>query len=250
MAKVVKVKSVLKSNKNKTFLIAVICLLLSVFSGGYGVGVLIAVLTEKKDIHIVFPIILIALAFILLVIFFAFKKKFAILNAGVRGESATLDVLKKLPKDYTVITNPVLLNRGVSMELDFVVVGKNGVFIIESKNLNGVLKGKIDDSQWTQVKHGKNNKVYEKRVGNPLKQAHRQGRRMLEMFRDFDITADVFSIVYFTDTRTELKLADDTQTDVTIFKNPQSLVDFIVTAKGRHTVNSSELAKIIRFFKR
>ncbi len=250
MAKVVKVKSALKSNKNKTFLITVICLLFSFFAGGYGIGLLMAILNKKITMHIAFPIILIGLAFILFIVFFALKKKFGILNAGVRGENATLDVLKKLPKDYTVITNPVLLNRGITMELDFVVVGKNGVFVIESKNLNGVLKGKIDDSQWTQVKHGKNDKVYEKQVGNPLKQSHRQGRRMLEMFRDFDITADVFPIVYFADSRTELKLAGDTETDVTIFKNPQRMVEFITTAKGRHTVNSSELAKIIRFFKR
>ena len=48
------------------------------------------------------------------------KHNYDILNAGVKGEQQTYEVLKKLPKEFTVITNPVLHNRGSVNELDFV----------------------------------------------------------------------------------------------------------------------------------
>jgi hypothetical protein len=172
------------------------------------------------------------------------------LQSGVKGEEATLKILQKLPKEYTILTNPVILNRGITMELDFVVIGKNGVFIVESKNHRGIISGKSSKQTWKQVKHGRNDKVYEKEINNPMKQSFRQGKRMAEMFRDFDITADIYPIVYFVDDRSELKIFDDVQMNVNVFNKEKQLLDFIQSADGRHTVNSSELAKIIRFFKR
>lgn len=250
MSRVVKVKSELKQNKNKAFLKTVLTALLSLAFLGLGAGMLVAILTEKSKLHIAFPIILLVIALALFVCFFVFRKKYNILLSGVRGENVTLDILKKLPKEFTVITNPVILNRGVTLELDFVVIGKNGVFIVESKNYRGIISGKTSKPNWKQIKHGKNDKVYEKEVGNPVKQAHRQGRRMLEMFRDFDITADIFPIVYFVDNRSELKIQDDAEMGVAVFNKEKQFLDYIVNSKGKQTVNNTELAKIIRFFKK
>ncbi len=250
MSRIVKIKSELKQNKNKAFLKTALFALLTLVFLGLGAGMLVAILTEKSKLHIAFPIIILVTALALLICFFVFRKRYNILLSGVRGESDTLEILKKLPKGYTILTNPVILNRGVTLELDFVVIGKNGVFIVESKNYRGIISGKTSSAKWKQIKHGKNDKVYEKEVGNPVKQAHRQGRRMLEMFRDFDITADIFPTVFFVDNRSELKIQDDAEMGVAIFNNEQQLLDYIVNTSGKQTVNSTELAKIIRFFKR
>ncbi len=250
MPRLVKIKSELKKNKNKAFLTTALitCALIVFF--GLGFGLLVAILLKKSTLHIAVPVVLLVVAVILFIVFLIARKKLGILSSGVRGEEQALAVLKKLPKDFTIITNPVIYNRGVALELDFVVIGKNGVFIVETKNYRGIISGKTSKSTWKQVKHGKNDKLYEKEVNNPVKQAYRQKKRMLEMFRDFDITADVYPIVYFVDSHSELKILDDANTGVQIFNKEKRLLDYIVNTEGRHTVSSSELSKIVRFFKR
>ncbi len=250
MPKVVKIKSQLKQNKNKTFLITFILMLLAFCFFAVSLGLFIAILFQKITLSVVFPVVLLIISIVSFFVSFIYQRKFEILKAGVRGENNTLDILKKLPREYTIISNPVILNRGVSLELDFIVIGKNGVFIVESKNYRGIISGKTSKSSWKQIKHGKNDKVYEKEVDNPVKQSFRQSRRMLELFRDFDITADVYPILFFADNRTELKIIDDANIDVSVFKDESEMLDFIQSSKGRETVSKEELAKIIRLFKR
>ncbi len=250
MPRLVKIKSELKKNKNKALLTTalIMCGLLAFF--GFGFGMLLAILLKKSTVHIAVPIALLVIAVILFAAFLIARKRLGILSSGVRGEEQTLTILKKLPKDFTIITNPVIYNRGVALELDFVVIGKNGVFIVETKNYRGIISGKTSKPTWKQVKHGKNDKVYEKQVNNPVKQAYRQGKRMLEMFKDFDITADVYPVVYFVDSHSELKILDDANTGVQVFNREKRLLDYVVNTEGRHTVSSAELSKIVRFFKR
>ncbi len=250
MSKVVKIKSQLKKNKNKAFFKVALTFLFALSCMGTALGILVAILLKKATIHIVIPVILLASALVFGIVFLVFRKKYDILQSGVRGEETTLKILQKLPKEFTILSNPVILNRGITMELDFVVVGKNGVFIVESKNHRGIISGKTSKTNWRQVKHGKNDKVYEKDIANPVKQSYRQCRRMEELFKDFDITANVYPILYFVDSRTELKIHDDADLNVAIFNKEESLLNYIQNTKGRETVSSNELAKIIRFFKR
>ncbi len=250
MPRLVKIKSQLKQDKNKAFLKTALAILLVILFAVTGIVLLFAVLLKKSTINIALPIILLVIALVLFAVFLVFRKKFGILQSGVRGEEATLKILQKLPKGYTILTNPVILNRGITMELDFVVVGKNGVFIVETKNYRGIIKGKTSKQTWKQVRHGKNDKVYEKEISNPVKQSYRQGKRMLEMFKDFNITADVYPVVFFVDNRSELKIVDDANLDVEVFNKEAHLLNFITNTEGRHTVNSNVLSQIIRFFKR
>lgn len=250
MPKVVRIKSQLKQEKNKSFLSVALSLVFSILFAGLGLGMLVAILLKKSTLHISFPVIFIVLGLVGFVVFVIFKKKYSILQSGVRGEETTLKILRKLPKEYTVLTNPVILNRGITMELDFVVICKNGVFIVESKNYRGIVSGKTSKTYWKQIKHGKNNKVYEKEVSNPAKQSFRQKRRLEELFRDLKITATIYPVLYFVDNRTELKIQDDANLNVAIINNEESLLEFIQNTKGREKVSSEELAKIIRQFKR
>lgn len=250
MARIVKIKSELKKNKNRALFKSVLFVVLFLAFFSMGIGMFVLDTTNVIELPVALPIIVFVLAFVFYICFLAFRKEYKILLSGVKGENNTQNILKRLPKDFTVITNPVIQNRGVTLELDFVVIGKNGVFIVESKNYRGIVCGKTSQQKWKQIKHGKGGNLYEKEVGNPLKQAYRQGRRMSEMFRDFDITADIFPVVYFVDSRTELEIQDDADLGVFVFNNEKQLLNYIVKTKGRETVNNTELAKIIRFFKR
>lgn len=249
MAKLVRIKSELKINKNKAFWHMVFALFFTLTFTGVGAGMLFAILLGKSDLNIAFPSMFFGIAFILFALFLIAKHNYGILNAGVKGEQQTYEILKQLPKDFTVITNPVIHNRGSVNELDFVVIGTNGVFVIESKNYRGIIKGNTSAQSWKQIKHGKN-KTYEKEVKNPAKQVYRQGRRMHEMFIDFGISADVFPILYFVDDRSELKITDDAELSIAIINNENDLLDFIMNSKGNRVVDSGERAEIIRFFKK
>ena len=250
MSKVVKIKSQLKQNKNKAFLMVALSFLIALICCGLGLGMLVAILFEKSTFHIAIPVILLAFALIFIIVFLVYRKKYDILQAGVRGENATLKILKRLPKDFTVITNPVILNRGITMELDFVVISKNAVFIVETKNHRGILSGKTSSADWKQIKHGKNDKVYEKEISNPIKQSYRQSKRMEELFHDFDIKATVFPVLYFVDNRTELKVIDDSEMNVAIFNDEELMLDYIENTKGKGTVSENELTKIKQIFKK
>ena len=250
MPKVVKIKSQLKKQKNKAFIKVAFSFLCIMLFAGIGFGMLFAILLKKSTIHISIPVLFLVLAFIAFIGFITFKKNFDILKSGVLGEGNTLKLLKKLPRDYTVLTNPVIHNRGITMELDFVVVSKNGVFIVESKNYRGVVYGKTSSTGWKQVKYGKDGKTYEKQVSNPAKQSYRQKQRLDELFKDLKISASIIPVLYFVDSRTELKIQDDANLNVTIINNEEYLIDFIKNTKGKDKVSSEELAKIIRQFKK
>ena len=249
MAKLVRIKSELKTNKNKAFWHMAFALFFTLLFAGVGVGMLFAILVQKSDLHIAFPSMFFGIAFILLALFMIAKHNHGILNAGVKGEQYTFEILKKLPKDFTVITNPVIHNRGSVNELDFVIIGTNGVFVVETKNYRGIITGSTSSQNWKQIKHGKN-KTYEKEVKNPAKQVYRQGRRMNEMFIDFGISADVFPILYFVDDRSELKITDDADLGIAIINNESALLECITNTKGKRIVDNSERSEIIRFFKK
>ena len=249
MAKTVRIKSELKTNKNKAFLNMVFALFFTLTFFGVGAVMLFAIIFNESDLHLAFPGMFLGLSLVLFALYMIAKHNYNILNAGVKGEQQTYEILKQLPKDFTVITNPVIHNRGSVNELDFVVIGTNGVYVVETKNYRGIIIGNTSAQNWKQIKHGKN-KTYEKDVKNPAKQVYRQGRRMAEMFIDFGISADVFPILYFVDSRSELKITDDSEINVSIINNENDLLDYIVNSKGKHIVDNSERAEIIRFFKR
>ncbi len=249
MAKTVRIKSELETNKNKAFWHMAFALFFTLTFFVVGAVMLFAIIFNKLDLHLAFPCMFLGLSVVLFALYMVVKHNYDILNAGVKGEKQTYEILKQLPKDFTVITNPVIYNRGSVNELDFVVIGTNGVFVVETKNYRGIIIGNTSAQNWKQIKHGKN-KTYEKEVKNPAKQVHRQGRRMAEMFIDFGISADVFPILYFVDSRSKLKITDDNQINVAIINDENVLIDFIVNSKGKHIVDNSERAEIIRFFKK
>jgi hypothetical protein len=63
-------------------------------------------------------------------------------EAMTDGEKTALAVLRKLPRDWMVIANKLLIqNNARSKELDFIVVGQRNVFAIEEKAWEGRFRG-------------------------------------------------------------------------------------------------------------
>ncbi len=89
-------------------------------------------------------------------------------SKGLRGEGRTHYALKKLPDNYTVFQDIKLENRG---NIDFVTVGKNGIFAIEVKNRNGKLAPTLTEDNLTVNGH-----VFER---NPLDQTYSQAKALI-----------------------------------------------------------------------
>lgn len=84
---------------------------------------------------------------------------------GAIGEFWVRIELKKLPKEYRIINNIMVIVNNKSSQIDHLVVSKYGIFVIETKQYNGYLAGKDYDKKWT-VKAG-NRKYY---INNPIHQ--------------------------------------------------------------------------------
>lgn len=106
-----------------------------------------------------------------------------IIEAGKNGEdivSHELDFLSK--SEYIVYNNINLYSNGRSQQIDHLVLGRNGIFSIETKNLTGKILIDIDKT-WCQTKKvGSTCTTY--RVENPTGQALRHETIIREILND------------------------------------------------------------------
>lgn len=93
--------------------------------------------------------------------------------AGAAGEDRALAALSTLPADYTLFNQirlPDERSRTGFREADFVVVGNNGVFIIENKDYRGEIRGDGNAANWELHKIGIGGTPYTKPCRNPVRQ--------------------------------------------------------------------------------
>ena len=85
---------------------------------------------------------------------------------GYIGERLVGKKLKKLNKrEYKVINNLLLKTTKGSTQIDHIVISKYGVFVIETKNYKGIIKGNEYDDNWNQILINKS-----ETLRNPIKQ--------------------------------------------------------------------------------
>lgn len=98
-------------------------------------------------------------------------------DAGTKGEEIALAILSQLP-DYYYIFNDLKVpnsNSGKGFTaIDYVVVGKSGIYVVEVKNINGRIVGGENDSNWTVHKVGRKGGAYSSSIRNPIKQVKGQ----------------------------------------------------------------------------
>lgn len=89
-------------------------------------------------------------------------------SRGKRGENKVGFVIGKTIENVQYVINDlILVNEGMSSQIDHIVINPRGIFVIETKNYSGEIYGSESQHEWTQVlAYGKvKNKLY-----NPLKQ--------------------------------------------------------------------------------
>lgn len=88
---------------------------------------------------------------------------------GNDGEFLIKTVLTQLnPKLYKVYNDLLLEYKGYTFQIDHLVVSRMGIFIIETKNYNAILKGSEFQTNWTHITYKSKHQVY-----NPILQNHK-----------------------------------------------------------------------------
>lgn len=164
-----------------------------------------------------------------------------IIESGISGETAVQNRLSALPDDYTVIHNVVVDYDGQKKELDFVVVGPNGVFIIENKNNSGYIYGDARSNQLTQ------NKNYStKTFRNPVKQVSMQTYRLRGLFNKLGINQWIQPVVYFSNSDAQVNILN---CDIPVFTTSdlyqQGIIKYITEYKNGKAVSPIAKAAIV-----
>lgn len=250
MAKTVKVKSELKEEKRSALFFSVLFFLLFVLTLSFAFYMLFLIAFKDNNLPIGVPVGVGVLSLVFLILHFVKRKKYMVLRSGVVGENVVLKVLKTLPSEFTVVSNPIINNRGKYNELDFVVISKDAIFTVETKNYKGFLKGNASWRELTQVKFSKGGEVYSKTVKNPIFQADLQGKRMRDLLYDLKLPYSVYSILYFANETLELQIENDKLYNCKIIKGENELLNYIKETHGKKEINGEDIKVLINFLKR
>lgn len=120
-----------------------------------------------------------------------------VLQSGLLGESKAAKALAGLPASYTVLCNQKLFVGAQRAEADAIVVGPNGVAVVEVKNHAGSILGEAGGKTWRQTRMVKGGKPIEKTLPNPLLQNERQVQLVRRILGGEGMKCAVEGFVYF-----------------------------------------------------
>lgn len=129
----------------------------------------------------------------LLKIYYIKKRDYKINKTGKKGE----DILyKNISKINGEIFRNIFVPKddGKNTEIDMILINKFGIYVFESKNINGIIIGDENQREWTRIKK----EIYESKFFNPLWQnmAH---IRSLDRFLKLGRNINYFSYIVFND---------------------------------------------------
>ncbi|RLI88925.1 MAG: hypothetical protein DRO62_02735 [Candidatus Altiarchaeales archaeon] len=186
-------------------------------------------------------VILIPLAYVLGVYTY---RKYVLWGSGVLGEDMVTKELEKLDDSYYLINGVVVPpNRG---DTDHIVIGPNGIFVIESKNYGGEIE--CDGDSWVRYKRGRRGRRYELRIGSPSNQVKRNAK----VLKDFILKHGneifdgeiphiwVHSILVFTNENVSVSIKNQTVDILRI----EELSDYIENKTSELELREEEVRKI------
>ena len=155
---------------------------------------------------------------------------------GTEGEKRVAKILGKLPDDYYVI-NGLSTDRG---DLDHVVIGPTGVFVVDAKHWRGVVSS-ADGNGELLVNGKKTSKPYISQfVGRMM------GTRDLVLTHERDI--DPFYQAIFAFTRAWLDVKPGSTGNVKCLRDDE-LLDYIENEKHGKQLSPSEAGRIADVFR-
>lgn len=178
-----------------------------------------------------------------------FSKKHEVLSSGVAGETKTTQIIQKFPDTYSVITNAVINHDGRTSEIDAILIGPRGIFIIETKHHNGEIVGNSHDEKFTQYKIGQGGTPYSNQFYSPIKQVSTQVYRLSSYLKEKGINDWVQGIVYFSNPAATVEVEFD-YNEIPVFSKSndgeKELMAYVDNYNCRHELTQSEISRIVK----
>jgi hypothetical protein len=124
-----------------------------------------------------------------------------IFRAGLQGETALKQTLNSLSDDFVAFYNVPINN---SKDIDCVLVGPKGVFIIEVKNHKGTII--YSENGWKQLKTGRGGTQYLGNLENPRKQLLANMHKFKTFLDENNIHVWIQPILVFTNPEADIVL--------------------------------------------
>ena len=194
----------------------------------------------------VFPYASIGTILILMSYFFGMYtyQKYLTWKSGEISGDLVIQKLIELPDSYSLISGVVVPpNRG---DTDNIVIGPNGIFVIEAKHYGGEIK--CDGDVWERYKIGKKGNRYSLWSGSPSNQVKRNAKVLKDFLLEhkkeiFERIAPhiwIESIILFTNERANLYIKNPTvQVLIT-----DEICDFILSLDSKYSLSENEIDNI------
>ncbi len=181
----------------------------------------------------------------LIYIMLKLKKQRGILHSGAEGEKRVLKLLSRLPDDFYVITDIELVIGHKTTQMDYIIVGPTGFFVVEAKNLKGVVSGNANDEMLYKTKHFGNGNSETKELYNPIFQVSTHARLLSELLIKNGYYNESSACVYFSHPMSEVSLSGENP-DARVFwgnLGGDSLLRYILSYKG-HELTKSKIKRL------
>lgn len=130
--------------------------------------------------------IVIIAVLILLIIIIKKRRKVNRINIG---EEEVNKVLNKI-KGYKLLSDIMIKGERGTSQIDHILIGKKGIFVIETKDYSGLIYGDEYSKYWTQIINRSSNQFY-----NPIRQNYGHVKSLERCIKRNDI---FISVVVFT----------------------------------------------------
>lgn len=155
---------------------------------------------------------------------------------GNRAVKTTLEVLKKLPKEYHIYEYVNVSMDKKSTELDVVVLGRNGLFYIDAWGVSGLVSGGDDDKEWHVNSHYQT---------NPIKKIKWQVHLLSSVFKQEGLKGYIDGILH---AASKVTMTDEVTLPFFDSTNSKDMIKFITDKKGN--ITDDNIKKIDKWLSR
>lgn len=164
------------------------------------------------------------------------------IKSGVEGERKVKSILENLPDNYTVFQDVTITSEGKDSQIDNIVIGPNGIFVIETKNHKGKITGSSNDYNLIQYSKNRTNEFY-----NPIKQVSTHVFRTSNSLKSINCDPWVQGIVFFSNNEAHV-CVDSEMVPVFASSNNgiKELINYIVTYENTNAqISDSDIKAIV-----
>lgn len=238
MAKVIKRKNELAEKRNRQTILHIVGYVLCLLCG------ILFIELSFGGVNAIVCLVLFALSLSGAVMIHCTRDGVGILTAGVSGENAAVNLLQKgLPDSYVCVTNAQIQYENRHNELDVIVAGPSGIYVVEVKNVTGRICGSYTDKVLSQEK-GKRSKE----MNNPVYQVKMHADILSRYLKANGIRTWVQGVVLFVNPRATLDIEDIPSNGIPVFAvsegGQEALCRYILQTTGI-PMKSEDVAKLI-----